>query len=216
MSAADRLDDSFPHGTRVGWDRGCKGRCPAGDEHGLSCRKASTLAAGDYRYQKLFRRGLTPAEIADALGLVPDTTAPQQKRVPAASTLPEPEPVPVAVVKVPEVARPQLVEETVAPKVKWAVRRSWVAFAPDGTMHGPFDDHAAAIEFVGEQLRPVQKAAPQRRPMTDEERSEIRRLHGEGLSDGEIGRRLGRTQPVISSWRRRMGLAVNVPFGGAQ
>lgn len=216
MSAADRLDDSFPHGTRVGWDRGCKGRCPAGDEHGLSCRKASMLAAGDYQYQKLFRRGLTPAEIADALGLVPDTTAPQPKRAPAASTLPDPEPVPVAVEKAPEVEQPSPVDPPAAPKAKWAVRRSWVAFAPDGTMHGPFDDHGAAIAYVGEQLRPVEKSTPVRRQATDEELAEVRRLNAEGVSDSQIARRLGRTQAVVSSCRRRMGIAPVAKFGGVQ
>ncbi len=75
MTATDRLDDDYPHGTRLGYEKGCRGRCPAGDEHGLSCKRAKVLAAGDYQYQKLFRRGASPAEIAEHLGLVPDVHA---------------------------------------------------------------------------------------------------------------------------------------------
>ena len=83
MSAADRLEDGFPHGTKDGYEQGCKGVCPAGEEFGLSCRKAKSLAAGDYQYQKLARRGASPAEIADALGLMPEiaaTAKPHPKR----------------------------------------------------------------------------------------------------------------------------------------
>ncbi len=83
MTTTDRLDDDFPHGTRLGYDRGCKGRCPAGDEHGLSCKRAKVLAAGDYQYQKLFRRGASPAEIAEHLGLVPDVHAAPSPRTAA-------------------------------------------------------------------------------------------------------------------------------------
>lgn len=72
-AAADRLDDSFPHGTQLGYQAGCRGNiCPAGDEYGLSCKRAHQLHAGDYRYQKLVKRGLAPADIALELGLIPD------------------------------------------------------------------------------------------------------------------------------------------------
>lgn len=69
MSGADLFADDFPHGTRAGWDRGCRGSaCPAQLEHGLSCRRAFELAAGDYRYGRLVREGKTPGEIAVELG----------------------------------------------------------------------------------------------------------------------------------------------------
>lgn len=86
MTATDRLDDDFPHGTRLGFEKGCRGRCPAGDEHGLSCKRAKMLAAGDYQYQKLFRRGATPAEIAEHFGLVPEVhAAPKTDPAPGAT-----------------------------------------------------------------------------------------------------------------------------------
>lgn len=76
MSAADRLEDGFPHGTVAGYQQGCKGGdCPSGVEVGLSCRRAKQLVAGDYRYQKLVRAGKSPSEIADELGLMPEVHA---------------------------------------------------------------------------------------------------------------------------------------------
>lgn len=200
--ASDRLADGFPHGTRAGYQAGCKGggACPAGAEHGLSCRRANSLAAGDYQYQKLARTGAAPAEIAHALGLIPDTTgAAARLRGTTAEALPS-EPVP-AVVE----AKP----------AKWAVRHAWVAFDPSGKMHGPFDGQRSAMDLVGEQLR---KAAPpaaaeqksaKRRAWTQEDAEQLRRLHAEGLSDGEIARRIGRSQPVVSSKRRDAGLSAN-------
>jgi hypothetical protein len=82
VSGADRLEDGYPHGTVEGFDRGCRsGYCPAGNEHGLSCKRAKRLAAGDYRYSRLVKRGMTPGEIADELGLVPEThEAPKRAR----------------------------------------------------------------------------------------------------------------------------------------
>lgn len=72
MSAVDRLEDGFPHGTVAGFDSGCRGGyCPGEDEHGLSCRRAKHLAAGDWRYNRLVAQGLTPAEIAAELGETP-------------------------------------------------------------------------------------------------------------------------------------------------
>lgn len=73
MTAADRLEDGFPHGTADGFDQGCRGgACPAAAEYGLSCKRAKQLSASDYQYQKLARRGLGPAEIALELGLIPE------------------------------------------------------------------------------------------------------------------------------------------------
>lgn len=207
MSAADRLVDGFPHGTREGYRAGCKGSgaCPAGAEHGLSCRRANSLAAGDYQYQKLARGGASPAEIAHALGLIPDTTvAAARLREAPAEVLP-PEPVPAAV-PTPEADGPK-------PK-KWAIRQVWVAFAPDGTMHGPFDGQAKTMDFVGQRLRPGKEIPAVRRRMSTDDIDTLRRLNSEGVSDSEIARRLDRSQAHISHWRRRLGLASTHTKGG--
>lgn len=74
MSSHDLYEDGFPHGTRDGYDRGCRGNaCPAGIEHGLSCKRAFSLSAGDYRYARLVGEGRTPAEIAAKLQESPHT-----------------------------------------------------------------------------------------------------------------------------------------------
>lgn len=207
--AADRAEDTFPHGTKEGYDLGCRGgSCPTGEELGLSCLRARTLAAGDYRYQKLVRAGATPAQIADELGLNPEI---------APARAPRPTPAPDVPVFAPEPApafAPESVSTT-APAAKWAIRHSWVAFAPDGTMHGPFGDHTAALTFVGHELQAA--AMPkQRRRVSDAEIAQIRTLNAEGLSDSEIARRLGRAQGVVSMWRRRLKLPTTGRFGGAQ
>lgn len=107
-AASDRLDDSFPHGTPAGYRQGCCGEiCPSADEHGLSCKKASALAAGDYGYQKLAKRGLTPGEIAIELGLIPER--------PTASAIPKPKPPAPPVVPAPNLAQAEHVTAQPAP-----------------------------------------------------------------------------------------------------
>lgn len=87
-AASDRLEDSYPHGTVDGYQAGCRGSvCPAGADHGLSCKKAFQLNHGDYWYQKLVKKGLTPAEISFELGLNPDSAAAPPR--PADPTPPE-------------------------------------------------------------------------------------------------------------------------------
>lgn len=213
MSSADLFEDGFPHGTREGYANGCRsGACPAGIEHGLSCRRANMLASGDYRYQKLAKAGATPGEIADQLGFnpeIPAMPAPKKRPLMTVQTAPVE---PATVVRPIEPAREQL--KPAAP-AKWAVRHAWVAFAPDGTMHGPFDGHGTAMAFVGEKLKPARKVDPtssKRRPMTDADIAQLRLLHAHGETDGMIARQIGRAQPLISSWRRRLGLPANGSF----
>lgn len=75
MSAADRLEDGYPHGTVPGYRGGCQGAvCPGTDLYGLTCRRAYQLSAGDYRYKRLVAEGKTPAEIAQILD--PPATVP--------------------------------------------------------------------------------------------------------------------------------------------
>lgn len=100
-AAADRLEDSFPHGTPKGYDDGCRGAvCPGADLYGLSCKRAKQLAASDYGYQKLAKRGLTPGEVALELGLIPENPTPvltaPSKRPAKAELAPNPDPVETA------------------------------------------------------------------------------------------------------------------------
>jgi hypothetical protein len=90
MSSSDLFTADYPHGTPEGFDGpdghdGCRGgACPGADMWGLSCKRAKQLSRSDYQYQKLAAQGLTPAAIADELGLVPTgaTAAPVTKRAP--------------------------------------------------------------------------------------------------------------------------------------
>lgn len=109
-----------------------------------------------------------------------------------------------------------------AKPAKWSVRKVWVAIAPDGTMHGPFDDQGASLGFVGRQLRPVARREEPARPAgekavrrawTEDEVQSVRDLHAEGLSDTAIGKQIGRPQPDVSRWRRKLGLPAHGSFG---
>lgn len=214
-TAAERLEDGFPHGTPDGYAQGCKGRCPAGIDHGLSCKRAKQLAAGDYQYQRLARSGATPAEIADALGLHPAIDT---------ATTPNPKPAPQLRPTAPPVTSSPQPEPTAAASKKWTIRHAWVAFDPAGVMQGPFASQADAMTFVTGKLTAAAApatpaaAAPggrqKRRRITDDDLVQIRTLNAEGISDSEIARRIGRTQAIVSSWRRRLGLPATSTFGG--
>lgn len=189
--AVDMLEEGFPHGTTDGFARGCRsaGACPAGHEHGLSCRRAQILAAGNYQYQQLVRAGEEPAIIAQMLRLTPEAKTDTKPAAPAPRT-PEP-----------EIAAP-------VKKAKWAVRHAWVAFDPDGRMHGPFDGQPSAIAFVGEHLRPAQPEPPRatRRRWTDADTEQLKTLLSQDLTDNQIAKRMGRSQGFVSMRRRSLGL----------
>lgn len=199
--AVDLLEDGFPHGTVEGFAGGCRsaGACPAGHDHGLSCRRAQILSAGNYQYQQLVRAGEEPAIIAQMLRF-----AREEPAKPSAQKPVEPKRSDVAVPSPPPAPAPA------APKRKWAVRHAWVAFDPDGKMHGPFDGQPAAIEFVGKRLpRSASETPPAkktRRPWTDAETAQLREFNRLGVSDREISRRLDRSQTLVSYHRRLLGL----------
>ncbi|WP_345750092.1 Lsr2 family DNA-binding protein [Microbacterium rhizophilus] len=96
MSSADLFEDGFPHGTPDGYDRGCRGSgCPGQLEWGLSCARAWIASKGDYRYNKLARQGLTPAEIAAELdGRFYPAKTPTPTEEHTMTTKPAPKPAP--------------------------------------------------------------------------------------------------------------------------
>lgn len=98
MSAADMLEDGFPHGTREGYEKGCRGsHCPAVADGHLSCAQARTRYQSDYAYKKRVDAGMTPAQLAE----VDEREAAEQRARLAAAranreavrSAPEPEPV---------------------------------------------------------------------------------------------------------------------------
>jgi predicted DNA-binding protein (UPF0251 family) len=63
VSAADMLDDSFPHGTMNGYRQGCKtGHCPAP----ITCSTVRTRYVSDWAFRKRVDAGWTVQQIADA------------------------------------------------------------------------------------------------------------------------------------------------------
>lgn len=67
MKALDLLADGFPHGTKEGYARGCRGgSCIGVMEVGISCSTAQTRYQGDYGFRKRVDAGWTPAEIVAA------------------------------------------------------------------------------------------------------------------------------------------------------
>jgi len=64
VSALALLEDGFPHGTRDGYDAGCRGRiCSGRDLFGRSCSEAAIAYRGDWTYQKRVDAGMSAAEI---------------------------------------------------------------------------------------------------------------------------------------------------------
>jgi hypothetical protein len=60
VSALDLLVDGFPHGTKAGYDGGCRtANCPAP----LACRDFVRRYAGDFAFRRLIDAGMTAAEV---------------------------------------------------------------------------------------------------------------------------------------------------------
>lgn len=63
MTAADMLEDSFPHGTMNGYRQGCKtGHCPAP----ITCTDLRTRYQGDWAFRKRVDAGWTVEQLAAA------------------------------------------------------------------------------------------------------------------------------------------------------
>lgn len=106
MSAADRLEDGFPHGTPAGYEQGCRsnGACPSKRETGQSCKDANVRAARDSTYRALVRSGAPVSVLAQPEVEAQKPTAPPAPRpAPHAATpkllqpkkTPKPKPKPV-------------------------------------------------------------------------------------------------------------------------
>jgi hypothetical protein len=100
---------------------------------------------------------------------------------------------------------------------KWAVRKVWVAIAPDGSLHGPFEGgQEEGLVFVSAQFPSGVAVAPQtdperrtRRPWTDADTVRAKELWKAGHTDSEIGRQMERDQATVGRRLRRLGYAAN-------
>lgn len=85
MGAAEMLEDAFPHGTREGYEKGCRGsHCPAVEDGHLSCFQARTRYVSDFAYRRRVDAGMTLEELAAADEA---DAAEQRARIAAASSV---------------------------------------------------------------------------------------------------------------------------------
>ncbi|QJU54372.1 hypothetical protein SCB71_14600 [Herbiconiux sp. KACC 21604] len=76
MSSADLYEDGCPHGTKEGYDRGCRsGACPNAFEGETICRDAFLRYQGDYAYRKAVDAGETPPPLISTSGVVNERVA---------------------------------------------------------------------------------------------------------------------------------------------
>ena len=89
MSAADLLEDGYPHSTVQGYQDGCRGRsCPGKQANGISCAGVFVRYQGDFRWRRRLDAGETPAQIiaaeaAEAAAVVVKPPKPKKKGRPA-------------------------------------------------------------------------------------------------------------------------------------
>jgi len=93
VSGLDIYEDGFPHSTKEGYARGCKGgSCPGIVDYGFSCRQAEVRYHGDYAFAKLVDAGKTPAEIVAieraAVPVVAPKKAPVRRKLTASGDTP--------------------------------------------------------------------------------------------------------------------------------
>jgi hypothetical protein len=76
VSALDLLVDGFPHGTKAGYDGGCRtANCPAP----LACRDFVRRYAGDFAFRRLIDAGMTAADVIALEHAEADTAAERQR-----------------------------------------------------------------------------------------------------------------------------------------
>lgn len=236
-TAMDRIEAIQEHGTKRGYEEGCRGsHCPGKERLGMSCSQASIRYAGDMGYRRRVDGGMTAEEIwaedqADRVVMPKVNVRDNRQRL----AFEEPEVTvedsvldfdddeqtdvrsplrPSAAVTVPVV-----VAEPAAPvRGKWAIRKEWAAVSPEGEMCGPFREFDEAKAFVAEQAppKPPKVGTRAHRRITDEDRATFRRLHSEGLSTTKIGQRTGRALTVVSRELLAMGLTANGHRFGAK
>jgi cytochrome c551/c552 len=233
VTSLERLDAIQDHGTKKGYEAGCRGsHCPGRDVVGMSCSQASIRYAGDMGYRRRVDAGVSAEQIwvedQAANVVMPKATRAtrQAEQVWDGEQLTVEDSVAVYEAdedfEADEAAekRPVIVGLAhVAGGPKWVVRRAWVAVSPLGRVHGPFETQDAAMAVVVDAFAPATVAKPKikprpagkqtRRRITDEDRATFRALHGEGLSTGKIAKQTTRAVSVVARELGLMGLASN-------
>jgi len=64
LTSADYLEDSYPHGTLVGYQRGCRANsCRGKSDVGISCLELQTRYVADWSFRKNINSGMDAAVI---------------------------------------------------------------------------------------------------------------------------------------------------------
>lgn len=224
MSAVDQLDDTFPHGTLEGYQRGCKGSQCAGL---ISCRDVYRRYAGDFAFKRAIDAGTPLEEIVrqdqERLDGIRqrDRAAARQQAQESSPTPPAPAPAKAPAAK--KARRP-----AAAPHRAPAARP---ARKPRPAAATRIDHTAAVLTAHDEQLTDEAIAArlsipisaverirrgagrpPHRAPRPHVEPSwaaAVRQLHEDGATDPQIANALGVDVQAAGRYRRRLKLPVN-------
>jgi hypothetical protein len=94
----DRLEDGFPHATREGFERGCRGViCPGREVAGFTCAEAWVRFQGDWAFRRRVLAGWSPEEIgaldaaeAEAARMREAESRKRARRAPRGATISEP------------------------------------------------------------------------------------------------------------------------------
>ncbi|GLJ78651.1 hypothetical protein [Microbacterium imperiale] len=235
MHVADLIEDAFPHGTVDGYRAGCRGAvCPAP----LACRDVQRRYAGDYSFKRLVDAGVPLEEIlrrdaAAAEGIEkrdrqaaraaakPATPAkPKAERAPRAPRATRPpraprEPRPVKAAPVVDAASPA--EEYAEAIAAWREKRTGLQLALRSAqttlVRAARDRDAARAELeaflaAGEPVEPEPQRTSKRRTGEDAA-ADVKRLHGEQLTDAAIAERMQVGVVYVGQVRRELGLAPN-------
>lgn len=212
MSAFDMLDDSFPHGTVEGYNRGCKGsQCPAP----MACRDVRTRYHADWGFRKAVDAGATAAELLEQ----ERSAAVARVEADRAAVIAEREAMKEAARAEREARRwARARREPRAPRTRVPREPRPSLVADVIRLHGQgLNDTEIAHELSCS--RPYVSAVRARHDLPritlrtiapagrkSDRRSDVERLHAEGLRDQEIAEQLGLSFSYVGNIRRELNL----------
>lgn len=225
MSAADQLEDTFPHGSLEGYHRGCKGSRCAGL---ISCRDVYRRYAGDFGFKRAIDAGTPLEEIIrqdqgrlESIRQRDRVAARQQDQATAPASARSKTPSTQRATKNPQrAARAPRPAPTARPARKpapaTAPRIDHTAAVLDAHDEQLHDEAIAArlsipISAV-ERIRRGASRPPHRAPRAHVEPSwaaAVRQLHEGGATDPQIADALGVDVHAAGRYRRRLKLPVN-------
>lgn len=190
MSAFDRLDDSFPHGTVDGYRRGCRGSvCPAP----LPCRDVYTRAAGDFGFARKLAAGVPLAVILEEEQAAARAAAEAERAALRA-------------------ARPKKPRLSGGDGASSTTREGVARLHAEGkTDREIAAELGLAYRYVARVRVMLKLTANAPKVVAGAER--VGRLHAEGKTDAEIAAELGISRHTVLWHRRKLGVRANGTAG---